>query len=1039
MYVERPHCVSKSLTCPQELSTALGNFDKRTIELFLARADKSPPPPHLADLGIAGLMETSGRERRHRYYTVAAYQKLIAAEQLDKSSAGFESVDTSQTGGYGTHVDSLFYNEVAELIRFEDTFHRAKGKSTKRLYKNPILADGSVKKGRPRKQPVAEENGEGPAKKTKRKRGTADADGETPGMSITSRSQQHFNSLAEPKKRGRPKKVQVVEEVAEDAEPSVPSAPKKRGRASKRKMSSTEDGDPPVKAKRLRASKGTPAEEEEQRDSTQTPGEPATAHAPGEAAREVQALNGSAAAQEIPPSESPAVPQETIADQEDAVPTAIVFEQPEAMDVSPQPVQPCPPPPEASASAVETPPSLQPPAAKGPRTRVNVSHLRRENELLRILEEAGGIMNIQTKEFFDAHTALLETLAKAGEPTSAPVGTRTDKRTAALTIEGLETKGKVKQLKTSITTHTGVSKSANIVYLPSVTQEHLNSFLAEVSRGTLPTISSAASTVKIQEPVPYGADSSITSRGVLPLQLLQLEQPGDNKKERWSKNATRANQLFTYDDATIRDVLLAERTTQGQLYGYIVGKAARARSFHLSTLEALLSPSQSPNVLPGSRIVDLAYFNNDLPVCLFTTFASVLSPSEQLTRLYSSDEGRNTPVKDLPPELHTLLQVGRSRARTRILDLLDLLQSLKLVTPLKPSTSAQPWVTAIPHGHHPTAFDIATDEGWSSSTPHAAPSYWYFNTEAPLFLWSLSDTEPPYWKTAPTDTVQHAQEYWQFLRDASIDLYFPRTIETHQPADGAVPVVSAARTLRRPASWNADYVLTWHQQKFLEKSVDLASGDTALEEADPTARAEKVARLCWVTSAPQKAVENYLRVIRIRVTNDKMKLRDQGKEMRRLKKLEDTKIALAKKAEEAKVTRENQWISLLANVHPGDLGAAASRVERVHLRFVQAGTVRDLGKWEKELLDAIRESNMASTKMIKFPGKRSIVPRPAPGPSTVPVTFFSSEAPSSTVMSIKALIDQQQPLLDQGLFKRKPKNKKKGKGAYSTHPLNHKY
>ena len=131
----------------------MGNFDKRTIELFLARAEKSQPPKHLADLGIAGLMETSGRERRHRYYTVAAYQKLVATEQLDKTSAGFTDIDVSDTGGFSVLHPSLFYTETSELEKFEDTFNRV-NRPSKRQFKNPILPDGTVKQGRPRKKPL---------------------------------------------------------------------------------------------------------------------------------------------------------------------------------------------------------------------------------------------------------------------------------------------------------------------------------------------------------------------------------------------------------------------------------------------------------------------------------------------------------------------------------------------------------------------------------------------------------------------------------------------------------------------------------------------------------------------------------------------------------------------------------------------------------------------------------------------------------------------------------------------------------------------
>lgn len=112
-------------------------------------------------------METSGRERRHRYYTVAAYQKLVAAEQLDKTSAGYGDIDITESGGFVSHPDALFFDEATDLHKFEDTFHRVgriPTKKAKKVYKNPILPDGTVKKGRPRKHPP----GEGGARKRKR-------------------------------------------------------------------------------------------------------------------------------------------------------------------------------------------------------------------------------------------------------------------------------------------------------------------------------------------------------------------------------------------------------------------------------------------------------------------------------------------------------------------------------------------------------------------------------------------------------------------------------------------------------------------------------------------------------------------------------------------------------------------------------------------------------------------------------------------------------------------------------------------------------
>jgi hypothetical protein len=106
-------------------------------------------------------METSGRERRHRYYTIASYRKLVAKENLDNSTAVHAEVDLSNVGGFSSVDPTLFYDNKMTLFKYQDMFkdkEKAKtGKGRKHPLKNPILPDGSVKQGRPRKYPVGED------------------------------------------------------------------------------------------------------------------------------------------------------------------------------------------------------------------------------------------------------------------------------------------------------------------------------------------------------------------------------------------------------------------------------------------------------------------------------------------------------------------------------------------------------------------------------------------------------------------------------------------------------------------------------------------------------------------------------------------------------------------------------------------------------------------------------------------------------------------------------------------------------------------
>lgn len=148
--------------------------------------------------------------------------------------------------------------------------------------------------------------------------------------------------------------------------------------------------------------------------------------------------------------------------------------------------------------------------ASGVRPNVNISHLRRENEILRVLQDLGGIANLLTKDFFDAHIALLNDLAQRGEPASAPSGTRLDKRTADATVKKMESRGHIKILKTVIFPATGSTRPACLLYLPDTPQEKINAFLHHLSHST--PVPNAPKIMTFEKPVDFGGGSQRGSR-----------------------------------------------------------------------------------------------------------------------------------------------------------------------------------------------------------------------------------------------------------------------------------------------------------------------------------------------------------------------------------------------------------------------------------------------------------------------------------------------------------------------------------------------
>jgi hypothetical protein len=461
--------------------------------------------------------------------------------------------------------------------------------------------------------------------------------------------------------------------------------------------------------------------------------------------------------------------------------------------------------------------------------RVNISHLRRENEFIRLLENAGGIIAIHTKEFYEGHMKLIQELSEAGEPVSAPVGTKVDKRTMFSTFANLERKGRIKQLKTSVMTPTGASRSASLVSLPDVDENRLHRYLCDLGRSSQLQLPHLDSFVKINEEVDYGAGPSVP-RGIPPLQLLQMEKPADDGKERWSKNFERAQQLFTHDDPTIRDVFLAERTTMVQLYGFILGKALRCRQLHLSVLAALESRTPSPDIVSHEkRVIEISFFIHHIPVDLYCSLVSPANYDEGLLALLASDVGRKTLVRDLPINLQRVLHVGKSRARTSVLDMLEKLGELNLVSPLQQSQSPTPMITCAPNSQHPISFDTVPLEGGNAGV--TAPSYWLFHESAPIRLWVASDTDAPLWRTASVSRYHDGIDYWRDLQSACMKLEAVVNVQdTGSPKTQSTNIM--AKSFRRAVSWRSEYFLTWHQIQYLKQFTE-ASGMSPVDIPDP--------------------------------------------------------------------------------------------------------------------------------------------------------------------------------------------------------------
>jgi hypothetical protein len=607
-----------------------------------------------------------------------------------------------------------------------------------------------------------------------------------------------------------------------------------------------------------------------------------------------------------------------------------------------------------------------------------MSHSRRDNEFYRVIQEFGGIAVVNIKEFADAHVALLCTLAEAQEPTSAPPGTRVDRRTIDGTLSKLERDGRIKVLKTTLVTPIFTTRKITIAYLSHFEDKEIQAFLSGLDQGNPSRTTAQAS--KRPEP---SRDSHKTPKPI--------------------------GAADSYDNDT-RESIIADPHGHGvpQMYGFIVGKIARARKLHLLSLRPFeLENNDSPNnISRDARILHLDYFLRDITIADYCALFSVRSPIEGLDHLVYPESGSSPALWDVPESILSALGLGASRSRNRLMELLSILEDLRLITPLQHSRSDTPFITCEQNGTHPSSFDAVPHESWSTSAANLAPKYWHIRPSAPVHLWASSENPPPFWKTFPLRTTTEGEGFWKNLREVCLNSSSVEGMQSEEVPPEDQPNLVLRNSLRREAGWLATYYISSLQDSFLNKFLD----NPPLSD-DEEAKAQ-LSHLSLVTLAPEHVIKGFYTAAlgqRTRQLQRRKKKQESGQDEKR--------ALVAQKAAKGKDQRVKLWDQLLASSHPALVGKPLPpRVQRIRNEFLKASSVAGEKKWEQNLAAVILEEAANQP-----PHLANRPPRPG-GPAAIPVPSGSATA---TEKSIAQLINEQNKMKN---LSEVPAQKRKDKG-----------
>jgi len=554
-----------------------------------------------------------------------------------------------------------------------------------------------------------------------------------------------------------------------------------------------------------------------------------------------------------------------------------------------------------------------------------MSHARRDNEFYRVIQEFGGITIANVKEFADAHVTLLATLAEAGEPASGPPGTRVDRRTIDTTLSKLEKDGRIKTLKTVLITPIFTTRKVTIAYLSHLEEGKVQGFMSALNQGN-----PNRTTVDVPEKPDQTPD--------LPPQPTRSIPP-----------LTRSTGAAVPHDAAVRESIVADVHGHGvaQMYGFIVGKIARARKLHLLALRPLeLENKDSPNIISRSaRILHLDYFLRDISIADYCSLLSVRSPIDGLASLVHPESGSSPALWDVPENILSALGLGASRSRNRLMELLSILGDLGVLAPLQQSQSETPFLTCEQNGNHPSRFDVVPQESWNTSAANLAPKYWHIRPSAPIHLWASPTNPPPPWKTFPLRTHAEGEEFWNNLKEVCLYPSLAEKVQNEEEvAPDDQPNFAIRNSLRRDAGWLATYYMSSHQETFLNKFLD----NPPLSD-DEGAKIQ-LAHLSWVTIAPEHVIKEFYTTTLDRRTRQLQRRRTKEKST------QDEKRALvAQKAARGRADRVKLWDELLANSHPALVGKTLPpRVQHIRNEYLKASSVQGR-QWERSIATAIQE------------------------------------------------------------------------------------
>ncbi|OWZ55564.1 hypothetical protein C368_02504 [Cryptococcus neoformans 125.91] len=436
-----------------------------------------------------------------------------------------------------------------------------------------------------------------------------------------------------------------------------------------------------------------------------------------------------------------------------------------------------------------------------PRGLLDLRESLQAEELLQFIHDFGGI--IAQAKIQNEHHAWTVKHAGSSHPHSPSRAYTMDRTTIKRALGALDRQGRLRHTTTQVATTLGTFSSVKFYYVPDLPSQQLNSHINRHRHETTQTGKLFRSSVATELPQIEFSDFHRSDPSGGKVSVAPLEE-----------SAVKSN-------SERRDLLLTERDVVSQLYGYKFGMFVRVRTLHCAIVNALKTPD-SPSIISTSpRIFSLTLLFEELQAKDWYAIMQYTKLMEDIVAWLGTPSNGETKLKDVPPEFRPPKGFGGSLPRDRIGRLLDVLATLKILTPLV--------------GVHDGNGDIKIGEQMSFRVADSSVApYYVLHDYAPVYHVALG-SRAPLLGLLPVmfegDIIAFWGKYREAVRDNtpidlpdkidqasnSRDLMFPSIAHLKDPIELDA---SFLRRMQTRARWDDKPRLTTLQQDAIRDAID---------------------------------------------------------------------------------------------------------------------------------------------------------------------------------------------------------------------------